>query len=85
MSLARCISAISAGDLIIRQPAVTGSALTYSMRRRFLLHAVEDEEAQPLFDADASGRDAAILQDLRDEPIGALVLLPRPRIVGRRT
>ena len=31
MSLARCISAISAGDLIIRHPAVTASALTYSV------------------------------------------------------
>ena len=28
MSLARCISAISAADLIMRQPAVTGVAST---------------------------------------------------------
>ena len=29
MSFACCISAISAGDLIMRQPAVTGVAITY--------------------------------------------------------
>ena len=55
MSFARCISAISAGDLIMRQPAVTGSALDELTRRRFSLDAVEDEEPHTLFDADAAG------------------------------
>ena len=45
-------------------------------RRRFGLDAVHDEEAQPLLDADAAGRDAAILEDLRDRAVRALVFLP---------
>ena len=45
-------------------------------RRRFLLHAVEDEEAQPLFDADAAAGGAAIPEDAGDLPVGAFVFLP---------
>ena len=41
MSFARCISAISAGDLIMRQPAVTGVGVDEIERRRFLLDAVD--------------------------------------------
>ena len=82
MSLARCISAISAGDLNMRQPAVTATASTSSARGAALRSAVEDEEPQPLLDADAAGRDAAIGEDLRDQRVRALVFLPRAD-VGR--
>ena len=84
MSLARCISAISAGDLIMRQPAVTGSALTKSSAGASFRMPLKMKKRSALLDADASGRDAAVLQDLRDQPVRALVLLPRPH-VGRRT
>ena len=53
ISLARCMRAISAGDLIMRQPAVTGVAADALQRGDFLAKAVEGGEADLLLDADA--------------------------------
>ena len=64
MSLARCMSAISAGDLIMRHPAVTGVALTASNAGRFLAKSVEDGEADLLFDTQRARGDSDIAQGL---------------------
>ena len=45
MSAAACISASSAGDLIIRSARTTGLALTTSRAGQLLLQAVEDEDS----------------------------------------
>ena len=82
MSLARCISAISAGDLNIRQPAVTGVASTNSSAAPPRADAVGDEEAHALLDADLAGRDAAVLQDAGDDRAPVLVFLPHADVVG---
>ena len=62
MSLARCISASSAADLNIRQPAVTGVALTSSAEAASRPKAVHDEEAHLLLQAEPAGGDATIAQ-----------------------
>src|SRR5262245_12163410 len=49
-------------------------------RRRFFLDAVEDEEAKAFFHANAARGDAAIFEDLRDQPVWAVVLLPGPDV-----
>ena len=82
MSFARCISAISAGDLNMRQPAVTGSALTKSSAGASFLDAVEDEEANALFDADAAGARRRDRSGSARQPVRALVLLPGPHVVA---
>ena len=80
MSLARCISAISAADLIIRHPAVTGSALTSDSAGATWRNAIHDEKPAALFDTDLSGADPAILEYAGDDLVGTLVLLPDPHI-----
>ena len=67
MSFARCISAISAGDLIIAAARGDRRRQHEPAGRRRGAQAVGDEEADALFDADRAGRDAAVLQDARDE------------------
>src|SRR6266487_574162 len=52
--------------------------------RRFFLDAVEDEEAKAFFNADAAGRHTAILENLGDETVGTVVLLPRPDVFAER-
>ncbi len=84
MSLAFCISASSVALLIMRQPAVISFGVDELGRRRFLLDAAEDEEAQPLFDADAAAGGAAILEDAGDLPVGAFVFLPHAHFGGLR-
>ena len=84
MSLARCMSAISAGDLIIRQPAVTGSALTKSIAGAAFRTPSKMKKRSRSSTPTRPGRDAAVLQDLRDQPIGALVFLPDAHDRGRR-
>ena len=53
MSLARCMSAISAGDLIIAASRGHRVAADEFQRRSFLAQAVEHGEADALLDADA--------------------------------
>ena len=84
MSLARCISAISVGDLIIRQPAVTGVARTTfeagaacampsAMKKR-------TRSSTPIL----RRRHAAILQDAQDRRAPILVFLPDADVLGER-
>ena len=76
MSVAACISASSAGDLIIRQPRTTGLALTIVRRRQLLLQPVEDEEAVGLLDADRRAGEPALAQEVGDQLQRLLILVP---------
>ena len=82
MSLAFCISASSVAPLIMRQPAVIGVGVDELGAGAFFLHAVGDEEPQPLFDADAAARGAAILEDAGNLPVRAFVFLPHAHFRG---
>src|SRR5262245_34739402 len=44
--------------------------------RRFLAYAIKKEKPDPFFHSNATGSNAAILEDLRDSLIRALVLFP---------
>lgn len=79
-SLAHRSKPISAADLIMRQPAVTGSALTNSSAGASLRMPAERGETHLLFNTDASRRDAPIPEDPDDLPIRALVFFPGPDV-----
>src|SRR5436190_6696043 len=66
------------------RPASSGDRIGADVveRRRFFLDAVEDEEAKAFFNADAAGRHTAILENLGDETVGTVVLLPGPDVVA---
>ena len=71
-----CISSSSCASLIIRQPAVTGVALTIFIAGAAPAMLSAKTNLDGLLDADAAGSDAALLQPVRDALERAFVLLP---------
>src|SRR4029078_958432 len=96
MSAAACISASSAGDLIMRQPRTTGFAETTRapgscrwsrsrMKQRLVSSeatggASEDEEWVGLLEADGPRRSATLAEEVGDELQRLLVLVPGPHL-----
>ena len=76
MLLASCMRASSAGDLMPRQPKVTGVALVAVRAGAGVGDAVGEGELSALFDADFSGGDAGFLQGFGEELVGVFVFVP---------
>ena len=82
MSLAICISAISAGDLCMRHPRTTGAPLTTVALRHRLFQPVDREIAHRFLDADPALGQPALAQPCGDRRERIVILVPRQHVGG---